>query len=267
MRCAMLSSRPVVAPMGLSALSLCRRVRYCARMTLPEDTASAPTTATAPKVPGLEVLAYGEGWLAVNKPSGLLSVPGRTVLDSVLARVRSVFPPAEASHRLDMDTSGVLVVGIRRATHRALSTAFRERDTKKRYVAVVWGVPEEREGTIDLPIGKDWDARPRQRIDMEKGKPSETRYRVLETYENPTRSAVDLGPVTGRTHQLRVHMAAIGCPVLGDHLYASPEAFEASDRLLLHAVYLGFPDPIDGHLIEVSAPIPFEFPELPEDPP
>lgn len=216
----------------------------------------------APKLPGLEVLAFGEGWVAVNKPSGLLSVPGRTILDSVLARVRSVFPPAEASHRLDMDTSGVLVVGTQRATHRALSAAFRERTTRKRYVARVWGTPEPLSGTIDLPIQKDWENRPRQRIHPD-GKPSETHYQVLRAAEGDNVSAVDLQPITGRTHQLRVHMAALGCPVLGDHLYASPEALAASETLQLHAMTLWFPDPITGDEIRVDAPIPFPFPAVP----
>lgn len=220
-----------------------------------------------PEIPGVDIVAHGFGWVAIDKPSGLLSVPGLRIKDSVLLRVRRVFPAAEASHRLDMDTSGVMVVGTKPQTHRALSAAFRERRTRKRYAAVTWGAPTPSEGTIDLPIGGVREERPRRKVDHETGKPSITHYRVLDAASadavEPT-AFVDLAPHTGRTHQLRVHLAAVGCPILGDNLYAPQNALEARDRLMLHAHSLVFPDPTHGRDVTVTAPLPFDGYALPD---
>ena len=207
----------------------------------------------------LRVLGHGSGWIAVDKESGLLSVPGRTIRDSVLTRVRAVEPSAEAPHRLDMDTSGVLVVAARKAVHRALCEQFRERIPEKRYVAIVDGHVEADSGEIDLPIGRDWEERPRRKVDHESGKPSQTRFEVVERAELNGRKTtrVRLFPVTGRTHQLRIHMDAIGHPILGDNLYGTPASQAAGDRLYLHARWLRFVDPDTGEAVEIDAPIPF----------
>ena len=209
--------------------------------------------------PDLRVIGHGAGWIAVDKESGLLSVPGRTIRDSVLTRVRAVEPAAEAPHRLDMDTSGVLVVAARRATHRALCEQFRERVPKKRYVAIVDGHVGENDGEIALPIGRDWEDRPRQKVDIESGRASTTRFEVLDriSLEGRTATRVLLHPVTGRTHQLRVHMDAIGHPILGDNLYGTEASQQASGRLLLHAEWLEFVDPDSLETVEVDAPVPF----------
>ncbi len=211
--------------------------------------------------PNLLVLDHGAGWIAVNKESGFLSVPGRAPenYDSVLARVRAVEPAAEAPHRLDMDTSGVLVVAVRRAAHRALCAQFRERVPKKRYEAIADGHLADDEGLIELPIGKNWEDRPRQKIDLEKGKASTTRYEVAQRMELNSRpvTRVRLFPVTGRTHQLRVHLNAIGHPILGDNLYGTTESQAASERLLLHACVLTFVDPDTENQVEINAAVPF----------
>lgn len=215
-----------------------------------------------PKLPpNLKVIDHGAGWIAVNKESGFLSVPGRAPenYDSVLARVRALEPAAEAPHRLDMDTSGVIVVAVRRAAHRALCAQFRERVPKKRYEAVADGHLADDEGLIELPIGKDWEDRPRQKIDLEKGKASCTRYEVAERFELNGRAVtrVRLFPVTGRTHQLRVHLDAVGHPILGDNLYGTEASQAASERLLLHACVLSFLDPDTEEPVELNAAVPF----------
>ena len=156
----------------------------------------------------------------VNKPAGLLSVPGRGAdkADSLATRVQNIFPDALSVHRLDMDTSGLLVFARGADMHRRLSQLFRERGVKKCYIAMVAGRVENNMGEVDLPLGSDWPNRPRQKIDFPRGKSSLTRYRVLshDTVKNISR--LELEPVTGRTHQLRVHMAAIGHPIVGDSI-------------------------------------------------
>ena len=209
--------------------------------------------------PDLEVLAHGAGWIGVNKPSGLLSVPGRTVRDSVLTRVRAVEPAAEAPHRLDMDTSGVLIVAVRRQTHRDLCAQFRDRVPRKHYVAVVDGHVAGDDGEISLPIGRDWEDRPRRKVDEVHGKPSTTGFEVLERSVRFGRSVtrVRLHPITGRTHQLRIHMDAIGHPILGDNLYGTEASMAAGARLHLHAEQLEFVDPGSNELMRLTAPVPF----------
>ena len=211
---------------------------------------------TAPHEAGasLEVIASGVGWLAVNKPAGLLSVPGRgpEKLDSVLTRLRVDWPEAEAPHSLDMATSGVQLVSKSKEPHRALCAVFRDRGIAKSYVAVIWGSPDAAAGEVALPIGAVWEDRPRRCVDAEGGKPALSRYRVVRSATHG--SVVELEPVTGRTHQLRVHMAAIGHPILGDELYASADALAAAPRLMLHARSLAFLDPNTGGRVTVEAP-------------
>lgn len=210
-------------------------------------------------IPGLDVVDEGDGWVAVNKPSGLLSVPGKDLsMPNVLTMVRAVIPDAEAPHRLDMDTSGVLVVARDKPAMRFLSRGFSERRNEKSYVAIVAGHVRDPAGVIDLPIGKDWENRPRQTIDWVQGKHSQTELEVVLRTTNPETTHVRLRPITGRTHQLRVHMKAIGHSIIGDVLYGDPDAPRA-DRLMLHAWRLTFPVPPDAEMHTVEAPIPFDF--------
>jgi tRNA pseudouridine32 synthase/23S rRNA pseudouridine746 synthase len=188
--------------------------------------------------------------LIANKPAGLLAVPGRgeDKQDCLSVRLQQQFPDALVVHRLDMATSGLLVFARGAAMQRYLSQMFREHLVAKRYVAVVAGRLEAESGEVNLPIGANWIDRPRRQIDAESGKPSLTRYRVLGHAGETTR--VELEPVTGRTHQLRVHMAAIGHPMLGDALYG--EAVSAP-RLLLHALSLSFAHPLSGEPLNFLA--------------
>ena len=173
-----------------------------------------------------------------DKPAGLLSVPGRFVKDCVLHRLHFEYPDARVVHRLDLDTSGLMVFAQSQAAVSDLNRQFRERTVKKSYVARVWGSMNDNSGRIDLPMRADPDNRPRQVIDQENGKAALTRYEVIDRGEAST--LVKLMPETGRSHQLRLHLAAIGHPILGCDLYAHPAAFEMADRLCLHASELTF---------------------------
>jgi tRNA pseudouridine32 synthase/23S rRNA pseudouridine746 synthase len=178
--------------------------------------------------------------VVVDKPAGLLSVPGRTEPDCASARVQAIYPDALIVHRLDQATSGLLLFARGPEAQRELSADFAGRLVGKTYVAVVAGRLEG-EGLIDLPLGADWPNRPRQQVDLEHGKPSQTRWRVLAYEAGHTRVALE--PLTGRSHQLRVHLAHLGHAILGDALYAAPAIAAASPRLLLHASELR----IGGH--------------------
>lgn len=206
---------------------------------------------------GLELIHADAALVLVNKPSGLLAVPGRDACrkDCVARRVESIIPDALIVHRLDMETSGLMVLARGKAAHRTLSMAFQNRVVRKRYIAIVDGMPEPPCGEIHLPLIADWPNRPRQMVDFNRGKPSLTRYRVLEG--NPASSRVELLPVTGRSHQLRLHMKALGHPILGDTLYAPEETQAKAERLLLHAELLAFPHPVDGQFLSFSSPSPF----------
>ncbi len=210
-----------------------------------------------PQEPWLDLL-YQDEWLAViNKPAGLLSTPGRDpgLSDSVATRIKSLSPYAELVHRLDMDTSGVLLLALRKQAETALKVAFQERKTEKVYLARVAGQLPQMQGEINLPLICDWPNRPLQKVCYETGKPSLTRYRVLEQAQGT--SLVELYPVTGRSHQLRVHLMSLGCPILGDRFYAKGEALAASSRLLLHAQALSFTHPITGERMRSVAPCDF----------
>lgn len=195
--------------------------------------------------------------LAVDKPHGLLSVPGKGPVgeDCLIRRVQAEYPDALIVHRLDMATSGVMVVARGAEAHRTLSMAFADRLTEKAYVAVVSGKLAEDAGEVDLPLITDWPNRPKQMVDHAIGKPSLTRYRVLSRGERTTRVALE--PVTGRSHQLRVHMLALGHPIVGDALYAPPEIVAQSPRLLLHAERLAVPHPETGERLAFTSPAPF----------
>jgi tRNA pseudouridine32 synthase/23S rRNA pseudouridine746 synthase len=187
-------------------------------------------------------LAYSDHTLLVfNKPAGLLAVPGRGAdkQDCLASRVQQVFPDALVVHRLDMATSGLMLFGRGTDMQRRLSQMFFRREVQKHYVAVVVGELEPASGEVDLPIVADWPKRPLRKIDPETGKASLTRFRLLAHDEATDTSRLELEPVTGRTHQLRVHMAAIGHPIVGDALYGSV-AGAGGERLLLHASRLEF---------------------------
>lgn len=208
-------------------------------------------------------LVYVDASLVVaNKPSGLLAVPGRGAdkQDCLSARVQARYPDALIVHRLDMATSGLMVMARGAEMQRALSRAFAAREVGKRYVAVVAGrldAPAEGWGLIDLPIAADWPNRPLRKIDLEAGKPSLTRWRVMAYDETPLSTRVELEPVTGRSHQLRLHMRELGHPILGDALYASSVIESQSDRLLLHAARLDLSHPLTATALCFESPPPF----------
>jgi tRNA pseudouridine32 synthase/23S rRNA pseudouridine746 synthase len=194
---------------------------------------------TPPQTAALRVLHADARLVIIDKPPGLLSVPGRTEPDCASARVQALYPDALIVHRLDQATSGLLLFARGAQAQRELSTDFAERRVDKTYVAIVAG-PLDGEGLIDQPLAADWPNRPRQQIDPARGKPSQTRWRVLGREGAHTRVA--LAPLTGRSHQLRVHLAHLGHAILGDALYASPDIAAASPRLLLHASELRIGD-------------------------
>lgn len=214
---------------------------------------------TAPPDDGLHLVYADASLLVVNKPGGLLSVPGRGPGkdDCLASRVQARYPEARVVHRLDMETSGLIVFARGGEMQRRLSVAFQNRQVEKRYVAVVDGALAEAGGVIDLPLGADWPNRPRQQVDHALGKPSLTRWRRL-AYD-PARDAtrVALEPATGRSHQLRVHLLSLGHPILGDALYAPPAAQAKAARLLLHADFLAFAHPLSGEPLACACPAPF----------
>ncbi len=194
-------------------------------------------------------------YLIINKPTRMLSQPGKEAhkTDSLILRVCQEFPEARIVHRLDWDTSGIMVLARHAASHRALSIAFQDRQTEKRYIALVDTPLRPESGLIDLPIGADLAHRPRYRIDHAQGRPSQTHYQGLDHNAQACRLA--LHPITGRSHQLRVHLLAQGHPIQGDTLY-HPEAHR-HPRLMLHAEQLAFPDPSSGKIRQYRCPAPF----------
>ena len=208
---------------------------------------------------GLEIIYQDDYLLALNKPAGLLSVPGNTEQkqDSLASRVQKEFPDALTVHRLDMCTSGIMLMALGKDAHRQLSMMFEQRKIKKRYVAIVDGKPEPPAGEINLPLITDWPNRPKQKIDHEIGKPSCTRFKVISFDDEDNSSRVELEPVTGRSHQLRVHMQTQGHTILGDKLYAPKILQEKSERLLLHAALLEFIHPFTKKHICIECEAPF----------
>jgi len=211
----------------------------------------------------LAIVFANERLVAFDKPAGLLSVPGNGPenQDCLAARAREHFPDALIVHRLDRETSGVIVLALNPDTHRALGMQFERRQTEKTYIAVAAGAYEHDEGEIDLPMRPDIDNRPRSIIDPVQGRAALTRWRVLErspTFDgSPPTTRLELSPHTGRTHQLRLHLSAIGRPILGDSLYAPPEVRAMSPRLMLHAQTLIVTDPGSGERLRLHAPCPF----------
>ncbi|MEP1613089.1 MAG: RluA family pseudouridine synthase [Roseobacter sp.] len=210
---------------------------------------------TPPDTP-LEILHEDAEVLLVDKPAGLLSVPGKGphLADCLLSRVQSIFADALLVHRLDRDTSGVMIFALTRHAQRHLGLQFEKRMTQKTYVARVWGVPVEKTGTVDLPLIVDWPNRPRQMVCHETGKSAQTDWRMLNNDGKTAR--IRLHPRTGRSHQLRVHMLALGHPILGDPFYAQGAAREFP-RMMLHSEELRFKHPQGGHSTKVRSKAPF----------
>ncbi|WP_306563725.1 pseudouridine synthase [Aquabacterium sp.] len=208
---------------------------------------------------GLDLVYVDDSLVVVNKPEGLLSVPGRgdDRQDCMVHRVQQRFPEALTVHRLDMATSGLLVFARGEVMQRALSVLFQDRQVDKRYVAVVKGLLQQDQGEIDLPLAADWPNRPRQMVCFERGKPSQTRYEVLARDPGKGETRVALTPITGRSHQLRVHMLALGHPMLGDPFYGDADSQVRAPRLLLHAAALSLPHPQTGEPMHWSSAPPF----------
>jgi tRNA pseudouridine32 synthase/23S rRNA pseudouridine746 synthase len=232
-------------------------------MTSKSSATSCSNWCTASVLPADPTILYADDdLLVIDKPAGLLAVPGRgpDKQDCLSARVQRLHPQALVVHRLDMATSGLMLMARSKAVQRNLGQAFARREVHKTYLAVVRGRPDAPPaGTwavIDLPILLDWQQRPLRVISMDRGKPSTTRWRVLAR-EGPEQTRVELEPVTGRSHQLRVHMQAIGHPILGDALYFAGDSAHAAPRLLLHACRIGLLHPRTGQPLQVSSPPPF----------
>ena len=214
-------------------------------------------SAYAPAPAPVSYIYRDDHLILIDKPSGLLSVPGRgeDKADCAIARVQAEFPNALTVHRLDMATSGLLLMARGKDMQRALSGLFECGEVEKSYLADVWGTPAPASGEIDFPLITDWPNRPLQKVDHEIGKPSRTQYETLSIQNGNAR--LKLTPLTGRSHQLRVHLAAIGHPILGDEFYAAGEALAARPRLALHATRLAFTHPSTGIRMEFEAPCPF----------
>lgn len=214
----------------------------------------------------LDVVFADDHLVVLNKPSGLLAVPGKTSNECLSLQAQAQFADALIVHRLDMATSGLMVMARGIAMQRGLNASFSERRVHKRYVAVVQGDCgdgaagrwEGRWRSIELPIIVDWPNRPLRKICFETGKPSSTRWRCVHFDTARNASRLELEPITGRSHQLRVHLQAIGHPILGDALYAPHDVAAASPRLLLHAAELAFHHPASGEWVSFHSPDDFE---------
>lgn len=208
---------------------------------------------------GIEIVYQDDHLLLVNKPAGLLTVPGKgpDKADCMISRLQEKWSRANVVHRLDMATSGILVVALTPTAHRELSKQFQNRETSKEYIAVVYGSLLATEGTVDLPLITDWPNRPRQKVCHESGKPSQTLWQVIPTPNTRKPLAhstrVKLTPITGRSHQLRVHMLSLGHPIIGDNLYGCETSINMAPRLLLHARKLTITHPISQTTITAIA--------------
>ncbi len=206
-----------------------------------------------PENNGIEILYEDQALLIVSKSSGLLSVPGRGTekQDCLLSRLQEQYPEVLSVHRLDMDTSGIIVFARDTTTHRLLSKMFELRQISKVYQAIVSGCLED-SGVINYPLSADWPNRPRQKVDDEVGKEAITRWKVIGFNQENNTSRVELYPETGRSHQLRIHLFTMGYPILGDLLYFTNHSDKAAERLMLHASFLSFIHPISKLPIEVE---------------
>jgi tRNA pseudouridine32 synthase/23S rRNA pseudouridine746 synthase len=207
----------------------------------------------------IDILYQDDYLLLINKPDLLLSIPGKLPenKDSVISRLSRKFPSASIVHRLDLDTSGIMIIPLSKPVHTHISRQFEQRQIEKTYTAILFGHLKDNEGIIDLPIAADWQHRPLQKICHEKGRQSITHYTVLERLQDSTATKVLFKPITGRSHQLRLHSKEIGHPILGCDLYASDEAFRMAKRLMLHATEIVFEHPVSGEIIRGYSPPPF----------
>lgn len=206
----------------------------------------------------LELIYEDEDLVVINKPAGLLSVMGRLPehQDSAYLRVLAQYPSAKVTHRLDMATSGLLMFAKHRDAEVAISKMFQARTVKKYYVALVQGQIQQ-DGSVEVPLITDWENRPRQMVHFELGKPAKTLFQSIEYDVTTDQSRVRLEPVTGRSHQLRVHMMHIGHPIMGDKLYHPEPAKFHFKRMALHATYLAFQHPLKQSAIELESVVPF----------
>jgi len=210
----------------------------------------------------LQILYQDDDLLVLSKPSGLLSVPGKPLehRDCLETRAKLEIPEALLTHRLDMETSGVFMMAMNKQAQAHINLQFQERRSKKNYIARVWGHVLDDRGRVDLPLCVDWDNRPRQMISYEYGRASQTDWEVIERGQLSNKvdfTRLLLKPITGRSHQLRVHMQSIGHPILGDVFYAHDDAEYAVDRLQLHSESLTIHHPKDDAPITFTDPVPF----------
>ncbi|RYY01374.1 MAG: RluA family pseudouridine synthase [Gammaproteobacteria bacterium] len=207
----------------------------------------------------ISILFKDEHLLLINKPSGLLSLSGKNPLnkDSVHYRLVQDFPTATLAHRLDFGTSGIMVVALNKTVNAFIGKQFQEGTVLKTYTAILNGHLKEDNGLIEFPISKDVDNFPLQKICYEAGKKAVTQYQVIERLENPPRTRVLFSPLTGRTHQLRIHSREISHPILGCDLYRNAESFDMAERLMLHATEIEFVHPATGEKITGVCPCPF----------
>lgn len=210
-----------------------------------------------PPTEPLDLIYQDSDLLLVNKPSGLLSVPGKSIMhrDCLETRLRALYPETLLVHRLDMDTSGLMIFARNKAAQRHLGLQFEKRQIHKTYVALVDGIIQDDEGMIDLPLTVDWPNRPLQKVDHQTGKPALTYWLVSHREQNYTR--VILQPKTGRSHQLRVHMKALGHTILGDRFYGNARIIKAMNRMALHAECLKLYHPTTNEQISFQAKTPF----------
>ena len=224
-------------------------------MAMPDEIL-APPSIDLPNY-GLDILYEDEHIIAFDKPTWMLSVQGRLPdnQDSIAHRMELYCGVAHVVHRIDCATSGILLFAKTKEAQREINRQFRDREIDKEYVALGHGYSMLARGEIQLPLIKDWPNRPKQMIDLINGKKSTTQYEVLE--QNNQQVRMRLIPITGRSHQLRLHMRALGLPIIGDRLYAPVEVANASSRMHLHAQYLAFAHPIERTPITITAPCPF----------
>jgi tRNA pseudouridine32 synthase/23S rRNA pseudouridine746 synthase len=206
----------------------------------------------------INILYQDDDLLIVDKPENLLTVPGRgeDKQDCLINRLLPEWPSARIVHRLDMATSGIVVIALHHQAQAAMSELFAQRKVSKVYIAIVHGKVDT-QGEIDLPLLCDWENRPKQMVSMEHGKSAQTRFHLLQYDSNNDTSRIELHPITGRSHQLRVHMLAINHPILGDYFYAPIAIKNKSHRLLLHAHQLEFLHPITENPMHITSVLPF----------
>jgi len=207
----------------------------------------------------LDILFQDEYLIALNKPSGLLSVPGRgdDKKDCMLSRLQLEFPESLVVHRLDMPTSGIILFSLNKETQKKMGILFEKKKINKQYIAKVHGILKEKKGIINQPLITDWINRPRQKIDYKKGKISQTKFTLMSSDNENNTSIVKLEPITGRSHQLRVHMSSLGHAILGDEIYGTAQTRNASLRLLLHAEKISFTHPATQKPININCNVGF----------